>query len=75
MTNCLTTPLTETPTNMSAETLAGTPDTAAPTDMHAALADTRAVLDNPTVDQHYCWFDHASDAELEKYYKNHCLYI
>lgn len=63
MTNCLTTPL------------AGTPDTEAPADMHAVLADTRAVLDNPTVDQHYCWFDHASDTELENYYKNHCLYI
>lgn len=49
--------------------------TTPPADMHAALADTRAVLDNPTVDQHYCWFDHASDAELENYYKNHCLYI
>lgn len=63
MTNCLTT------------TPAGTPDTTAPEDMHAALADTRAVLDNPTVDQHYCWFNHASDTELENYYKNHCLYI
>lgn len=49
--------------------------TTPPADMHAALADTRAVLDNPTVDQHYCWFDHASDTELENYYKNHCLYI
>lgn len=72
MTKYLTTTLTETPTNMSAKTLAGTPDMhAAPADMHAVLADTRAVLDNPTVDQHYCWFDHASDAELE----NYCLYI
>lgn len=75
MTKYLTTTLTETPTNMSAKTLAGTPDTTAPADMHAALADTRAVLDNPTVDQHYCWFDHANDTELENYYENHCLYI
>lgn len=36
-----------------------------PHSMHAALADTRAALDNPTVDQNYSWLNHASDAEID----------
>ena len=44
-------------------------------DMYTALADTRAVLDNPTVDQHYSWLTHATDTELEARYKAHCWHI
>lgn len=49
--------------------------TAPPVDMYTALANTRAVLDNPTVDQDYSWLNHASDVELEARYKAHCWHI
>lgn len=49
--------------------------TAPPADMYTALADTRAVLDNPAVDQDYSWLNHASDVELETRYKEHCWHI
>lgn len=49
--------------------------TAPPTDMYTALTNTRAVLDNPAVDQDYSWLTHASDAELEARYQAHCWHI
>lgn len=49
--------------------------TTPPADMYTALANTRAVLDNPTVDQDYSWLTHASDVELETRYKEHCWHI
>ena len=49
--------------------------TTPPTDMYTALADTRAVLDNPAVDQNYSWLNRASDVELEARYKAYCWHI
>lgn len=49
--------------------------TAPPADMYTALANTRAVLDNPAVDQDYSWLNHASDVELEARYKAHRWHI
>lgn len=49
--------------------------TVPPVDMYTALANTRAVLDNPVVDQDYSWLTHASNTELEARYKEHCWHI
>lgn len=49
--------------------------TAPPADMYTTLANTRAVLDNPALDQHYSWLAHASDTEIEARYRAHCWHI